>query len=399
MKKKTVTIVGAGYVGLAVSIVLSENNNIILYDVDKSKVDKLNSGESPIRDEEACEFFAFIKNDRNFAVTSERSLIFEEADYVIIAVPTNWNESNHSLNIDVLCETLDYIQCVNTNAIVIIKSTLPLGTMDYLEQLYGNLSIVYVPEFLREGNAVKDEKNITRLVIGTNTPDIEYLADVKRLFLEPQSRDDIPVIIASGREAELIKLYSNAYLALRVSFFNEIDTYAEIKNLDSQKIIEGVSWDSRIGNYYNIPSFGYGGYCLPNDTKELAHAYSGVPSIIIPSIVQANKLRKEYIAESIIKKVDSYNGDNPLIGIYRLNMKRNSDNFREAAILDIVGALIYNGYKVIVYEPLRGNADSFPLDFVDDINQFKKQSTIVVANRITSELIDVQEKVYTRDWY
>lgn len=396
---KTVTIVGAGYVGLAVSIVFSENNNIILFDVDKTKVDKLKSGKLPIRDKEMCKFFAKVKDNRYFTITSEQKGVFKNSDYIIIAVPTNWNEVNHSLDIDIICEVLEQIQRDNINAIIIIKSTLPLGTMDYLEQHYRNLSIIYVPEFLREGSAVKDEKNMSRLIIGSNKSNYKYISEVKRLFLESQSHDNIPVIVTSGKEAELIKLYANAYLALRVNFFNEIDTYAEIENLNSQKIIEGVSLDSRIGNYYNVPSFGYGGYCLPKDTKELVHIYNNVPSIIIPSLIQANKLRKKYITESIIKRVDSLNIDNPLIGIYRINMKRNSDNFREAAILDIIEALMKDGYEIIVFEPLRGNSESFPFDFIDDLSQFKNCSTIIVANRMSSELMDVQEKVYTRDWF
>lgn len=399
MKKKTVAIVGAGYVGIAVSIVLSVNNDIILYDIDQTKVDLMNSGNSPINDEEMRVFFKAIKNDRYFTITSDTTGVFKKSDYVVIAVPTNWNQTNHSLDISILCGVLDQIKRENETPIIIIKSTLPLGTMDYLEQQYDSLSIVYVPEFLREGSAVKDEKNSTRLIIGVNDFGAKHIEEVKQLFLEGQIRNDVPVIITSGKEAELVKLYSNAYLALRVAFFNEIDTYAEIEKLNSKRIIEGVSLDPRIGNYYNIPSFGYGGYCLPKDTRELRYIYNNVPSAVIPSLVQANEIRKDYIAESIIKQVKNMNVSNPLIGIYRLNMKRGSDNFREAAILDIITALMNAGYEVIVFEPLRNSSNSYLFPFIDDLDQFKNNSSIIVANRISRELMDVQEKVYTRDWF
>lgn len=399
MRKKKIVIVGAGYVGIAVSIIFSGNNDIILYDIDNTKVDLMKSGSSPINDEDMCEFFKSIKNDSCYTITSDSNGIFEKADYVVIAVPTNWNQDNHSLDVTTLCGVLEQIKRENKSPIIIIKSTLPLGTMDYLGHRYNSLSIFYVPEFLREGSAVKDEKNLTRLVIGTNDFNAHHIEEIKILFLNGQINDDVPVLITSGKEAELIKLYSNAFLALRVAFFNEIDTYADIENLDSKRIIEGVSLDPRIGNFYNVPSFGYGGYCLPKDTRELQCIYNSVPSAVIPSLVQANVIRKKYIAESVIKLIERMNASEPLIGIYRLNMKRDSDNFREAAILDIIAMLMDEGYKVVVFEPLRRRLEGYSFTFMDDLEKFKKICSIIVANRMSSDLLDVREKVYTRDWF
>ena len=398
MRKKKIVIVGAGYVGIAVSIILSGNNNIILYDIDNTKVNLMKSGTSPINDEDMCEFFKSIKNDTCYIITSDSNGIFEKADYVVIAVPTYWNQDNHSLDVTALCGVLEQVKKEKKSPAIIIKSTLPLGTMDYLRHKYNSLSIFYVPEFLREGSAVKDEKNLTRLVIGTNDFKAHHIEEIKSLFLNEQTNDNVPVLITSGKEAELIKLYSNAYLALRVAFFNEIDTYAEIESLDSKRIIEGVSLDSRIGNFYNVPSFGYGGYCLPKDARELQYIYNNVPSAVIPSLVQTNVIRKRYIAETIIKLIERMNPSEPLIGIYRLNMKRDSDNFREAAILDIIDILIEEGYKVVVFEPLRKRLEHYSFTFMDDLEKFKKICSIIVANRMSSDLLDVREKVYTRDW-
>lgn len=399
MRKKKIVIVGAGYVGIAVSIILSGNNDIILYDIDNIKVDLMKSGISPINDGDMREFFKSIKNDTCYTITSDSKGIFERADYVVIAVPTNWNQDNHSLDITTLCGVLEQVKKENKSPIIIIKSTLPLGTMDYLRHKYNSLSIFYVPEFLREGSAVKDEKNPNRLVIGTNDFKARHIEEIKSLFLNGQTNDDVPVLITSGKEAELIKLYSNAFLALRVAFFNEIDTYAEIENLDSKRIIEGVSLDPRIGNFYNVPSFGYGGYCLPKDTRELQYVYNNVPSAVIPSLVQSNVIRKRYIAETIIKLIERTNASEPLIGIYRLNMKRDSDNFREAAILDIIAMLIDAGYKVVVFEPLQKRLESCSFTFMDDLEEFKWICSIIVANRMSCDLHDISEKVYTRDWF
>lgn len=399
MKRRKIVIVGAGYVGIAVSIILSDNNDIVLYDIDNSKVDLMKSGTSPINDEDMYKFFKSIKNDSRYTITSDSTGVFEKADYVVISVPTNWNQDNHSLDVTTLCGVLEQIKNDHQSPVIVIKSTLPLGTMDYLRNEYNFFSIFYVPEFLREGSAVKDEKNLTRLVIGTNDFKSRYIEEIKGLFLDGQINDDVPVLVTSGTEAELIKLYSNAFLALRVAFFNEIDTYAELENLNSKRIIQGVSLDPRVGNFYNIPSFGYGGYCLPKDTKELQYIYNDVPSAVIPSLVHSNIIRKKYIAESIIKLIEKIAVSEPLIGIYRLNMKRDSDNFREAAILDIIDMLMDNGYQVVVFEPIRKQLEGYSFTFVDDLKEFKKMSSIIVANRISSDLLDVREKVYTRDWF
>ena len=399
MKRRKIVIVGAGYVGIAVSIILSDNNDIVLYDIDNSKVDLMKSGTSPINDEDMCKFFKYIKNDSRYTITSDSTGVFEKADYVVISVPTNWNQDNHSLDVTTLCGVLEQIKNDHQSPVIVIKSTLPLGTMDYLRNEYNFFSIFYVPEFLREGSAVKDEKNLTRLVIGTNDFKSRYIEEIKGLFLDGQINGDVPVLVTSGTEAELIKLYSNAFLALRVAFFNEIDTYAELENLNSKRIIQGVSLDPRVGNFYNIPSFGYGGYCLPKDTRELQYIYNDVPSAVIPSLVHSNIIRKKYIAESIIKLIEKIAVSEPLIGIYRLNMKRDSDNFREAAILDIIDMLMDNGYQVVVFEPIRKQLEGYSFTFVDDLKEFKKMSSIIVANRISSDLLDVREKVYTRDWF
>lgn len=399
MKKQKIVIVGAGYVGIAVSIVLSGNNDIILYDIDNNKVELMKSGISPINDEDMFEFFKSVKDNNCYTITNDSDGIFDRADYVVIAVPTNWNQDNHSLDVTTLCDVIEQIKNSNKLPVIIIKSTLPLGTMDYLRHKYKALSIFYVPEFLREGSAVKDERNLTRLIIGTNDFQAYHVNDIRSLFLNTQTCDDIPVLITSDKEAELIKLYSNAFLALRVAFFNEIDTYAEIEDLNSRRIIEGVSLDPRIGNFYNVPSFGYGGYCLPKDTRELQYVYKKIPADVIPSLVQANVTRKRHIAETIIRRIEQTKVSNPLIGIYRLNMKRDSDNFREAAVLDIIAILMDEGYKVVVFEPLRKSFDNYLFTFMDDLEKFKKTCSIIVANRMSNDLLDVCEKVYTRDWF
>lgn len=395
---KRIVIIGAGYVGIAVSILLSNNNSIILYDTDEAKVNKMKSGISPIKDEEMCKFFKSV-DDRQYSITNDFDGILQGADYVVIAVPTNWNQKQNSLDISVICNLLEQIDKENKASSVIIKSTLPIGAMDYFEHQYGALSLFYVPEFLREGCGVRDERNLTRLIIGTSINDSSHIEEIQRLFMEGQIHNDVPVLRTSSKEAELIKLYSNAFLALRVSFFNEIDTFAEMNRLDTKKIIEGISLDPRIGDFYNVPSFGYGGYCLPKDTRELSFVYDGIPSAVIPSIVQANVIRKRHIAHSIIMLIEQMNELDPLIGIYRLNMKRDSDDCREAAILDVIEILMGNGYKVVAFEPTIKCTDEYKFPFINDLSMFKKESSLIVANRISDELYDVREKVYTRDWY
>lgn len=395
--KKKIIVVGAGYVGTAVAIALSSYNEVILYDLDKEKVRLLNIGETAFLDNDVQKFFRNLEGKR-LVITSSEENIFTNAEYAVIAVSTDWDNNEEHLSIVNLCAVLDKIQSCNKKIGVIIKSTLPLGTMKYLSENYSFMKILYVPEFLREGNAVYDETHISRLIIGADNSSILYAEQVKKLFLEAQANDNVPVIYMSGQEAELVKLASNSYLAMRVAFFNELDIYIESEDLDSRKVITGISLDPRIGNYYNCPSFGYGGYCLPKDTKELVHAFDNLHVSLIPAVVASNQLRKEYIAKQIINTLEARKISNPIIGIYRVNMKRNSDNCRNAAILDIVGFLLKKGYTVIVYEPL-GNVElDLAVKVENNLNEFKRTSDLIVANRISEELEDISDKLFTRDF-
>jgi len=382
---------------MAVSIILSKNNDILIFDSNCQKVKLLNAGNSPFLDKDIIEFVKAIPDNEHFVILSEYTDALFRSDFIVIALPTNWLQTEQRLDISAIYETLKLIEEKNPKAIIIIKSTLSYGTMRLFTERFPELKIAYVPEFLREGTAVQDEKNLSRLIIGVYNNNDTIISKVTDLFLSTQ-RKNVPVLTMNGSEAELVKLYSNAYLAMRIAFFNELDTLAEVNNLNSNKIIKGVSLDPRIGDFYNIPSFGFGGYCLPKDSRELSSVYSDVPSIIIPSIEKSNIIRKQHIVSMIIKHINTINKPNPIIGIYRLTMKRDSDNFREAAVLYILQQLIEMHYTTVIYEPLIATDTYNSVTVIKDLSEFKNRCDIIIANRFSSELCDISNIVYTRDY-